>query len=39
MKQNYSSPSIPAQDEIIRWTRLAGRQASEHIATKKSLTN
>lgn len=26
-----------AQDEIIRWTRLAGRQASEHIATKKSL--
>ena len=27
-----------AQDEIIRWTRLAGRQASEHIATKKSLT-
>lgn len=26
------------QDEIIRWTRLAGRQASEHIATKKSLT-
>ncbi|KXH78839.1 aromatic acid exporter family protein [Sporosarcina sp. HYO08] len=25
------------QDEIIRWTRLAGRQASEHIATKKSL--
>lgn len=27
-----------AQDEIIRWTRLAGRQASEHSATKKSLT-
>ncbi|WP_318616508.1 FUSC family protein [Sporosarcina sp. YIM B06819] len=27
-----------AQDEIIRWTRLAGRQASDHIATKKSLT-
>ncbi|WP_438312662.1 FUSC family protein [Sporosarcina sp. FA9] len=27
-----------AQDEIIRWTRLAGRQASEHIATKKSLS-
>ena len=26
-----------AQDEIIRWIRLAGRQASEHIATKKSL--
>ena len=26
-----------AQDEIIRWTRLAGRQASEHMATKKSL--
>lgn len=26
-----------AQDEIIRWTRLAGRQASEHSATKKSL--
>ncbi len=26
-----------AQDEIIRWTRLAGRQASDHIATKKSL--
>ena len=26
-----------AQDEIIRWTRLAGRQASEHVATKKSL--
>ena len=26
-----------AQDEIIRWTRLAGRQASEHIATKKSI--
>jgi len=26
-----------AQDEIIRWTRLAGRQASEHISTKKSL--
>lgn len=25
------------QDEIIRWTRIAGRQASEHIATKKSL--
>lgn len=25
------------QDEIIRWTRLAGRQASDHIATKKSL--
>ncbi|MEK3936435.1 aromatic acid exporter family protein [Sporosarcina sp. FSL W7-1349] len=25
------------QDEIIRWTRLAGRQVSEHIATKKSL--
>ncbi|MBB4825354.1 uncharacterized membrane protein YgaE (UPF0421/DUF939 family) [Sporosarcina luteola] len=25
------------QDEIIRWIRLAGRQASEHIATKKSL--
>ncbi|MDS9473323.1 aromatic acid exporter family protein [Sporosarcina pasteurii] len=25
------------QDEIIRWTRLAGRQASEHIATKKSI--
>lgn len=25
------------QDEIIRWTRLAGRQASEHIATKKAL--
>lgn len=27
-----------AQDEIIRWTRLAGRQASEHSATKKSLS-
>lgn len=27
------------QDEIIRWTRLAGRQASEHLATKKSLKN
>ncbi|MBE1555851.1 FUSC family protein [Sporosarcina limicola] len=26
------------QDEIIRWTRLAGRQVSEHIATKKSLS-
>lgn len=26
-----------SQDEIIRWIRLAGRQASEHIATKKSL--
>ena len=26
-----------AQDDIIRWIRLAGRQASEHIATKKSL--
>lgn len=26
------------QDEIIRWTRLAGRQASQHIATKKSLS-
>ncbi|WP_339254045.1 aromatic acid exporter family protein [Sporosarcina sp. FSL W8-0480] len=26
-----------AQDEIIRWIRLAGRQASEHVATKKSL--
>ncbi|MCZ2260254.1 FUSC family protein [Sporosarcina sp. G11-34] len=26
-----------AQDEIIRWTRLVGRQASEHIATKKSI--
>ncbi|MFJ7936638.1 aromatic acid exporter family protein [Sporosarcina sp. NPDC096371] len=26
-----------AQDDIIRWTRLAGRQASEHIATKKAL--
>ena len=26
-----------AQDEIIRWTRLVGRQASEHISTKKSL--
>ncbi len=25
------------QDEIIRWTRLAGRQASEHIATKTSV--
>ncbi|MFD1204434.1 aromatic acid exporter family protein [Sporosarcina contaminans] len=25
------------QDEIIRWIRLAGRQASEHVATKKSL--
>ena len=28
-----------AQDEIIRWTRLAGRQASEHVATKKSIKN
>ena len=27
-----------AQDEIIRWARLAGRQASEHIATKKSVS-
>ncbi len=27
-----------AQDEIIRWSRLAGRQASEHSATKKSLS-
>lgn len=27
-----------AQDEIIRWTRLVGRQASEHSATKKSLS-
>ena len=26
-----------SQDEIIRWIRLAGRQASEHVATKKSL--
>lgn len=26
-----------AQDEIIRWTRLAGRQASEHSATKKAI--
>lgn len=26
-----------AQDEIIRWTRLAGRQASEHIAMKKAI--
>ncbi|AOV06845.1 FUSC family protein [Sporosarcina ureilytica] len=26
-----------SQDEIIRWTRLAGRQASDHIATKKSI--
>lgn len=26
-----------AQDEIIRWTRLAGRQASERIASKKSI--
>ena len=26
-----------AQDDIIRWIRLAGRQASEHVATKKSL--
>lgn len=26
-----------SQDEIIRWTRLAGRQASERIATKKSI--
>lgn len=25
------------QDEIIRWTRLAGRQASEHTATQKAL--
>lgn len=28
-----------AQDEIIRWTRLVGRQASDHISTKKALTN
>lgn len=26
-----------SQDELIRWTRLAGRQASEHIATKNSV--
>lgn len=26
-----------AQDEIIRWTRLAGRQASERIASTKSI--
>ena len=26
------------QDEIIRWTRLASRQASEHAATKKTLS-
>lgn len=25
------------QDEIIRWTRLTGRQASEHSATKKAM--
>ncbi|MET3576302.1 aromatic acid exporter family protein [Bhargavaea ullalensis] len=25
------------EDEIIRWTRLAGRQASEHSATQKAL--
>lgn len=25
------------QDEIIRWTRLASRQASEHAATKKTV--
>lgn len=28
---------LKTQDEIIRWTRLAGRQASEHIATQTSL--
>ncbi len=28
-----------AQDEIIRWTRLAGRQAAERIATKKAIAN
>ncbi|ARD47687.1 hypothetical protein SporoP37_05750 [Sporosarcina sp. P37] len=27
-----------AQDEIIRWTRLAARQASDHTAMKKSLS-
>lgn len=26
-----------SQDEIIRWTRLVGRQASEHISTKKAI--
>lgn len=28
-----------AQDDIIRWTRLAGRQAAERIATKKAIAN
>ena len=27
-----------AQDEIIRWARLAGRQASEHVAMKQSIS-
>jgi len=27
-----------AQDEIIRWTRLAGRQAADYISTKNALT-
>ena len=35
MKRNYFNAIHQAQDEIIRWTRLAGRQASEHISTKK----
>lgn len=28
-----------AQDEIMRWSRLAGRQAAERIAIKKSIAN
>lgn len=28
---------LNTQDEIIRWTRLAGRQASDHFATQKTL--